>query len=164
MKKLTVLLFWIVVALFVSCKKEKKEEPVQDNPPVQASPDISMKISGTASVCTSCSYSWRSGNSRGMTINLPDTKKPILINFYLRPLPGVYNLIREDFTYKNHVTFQFSQDGTYYTAVTGTINVSESDTGNVGQITKMKATFTFKTDTISGKSLDVTEGSINFLK
>jgi hypothetical protein len=88
----------------------------------------------------------------------------MILNFMLRPLPGIYTLVEEDFTYKNHVTFSMARDNTYYSAVTGTINVTESDTTSSGEIKKLKATFSFKTDTLSGKFYSITEGIINFTK
>lgn len=50
-------------------------------------------------------------------------------------------------------------NGTHYPAITGTMNITLFDTTT--QNTKFKATFSFVTDTVLGKSYTVTEGAIN---
>lgn len=154
----------VATALLSACKKEKTENTPTPVVPAAATKDIALKLDGVASDCSSCSYSTLSGTMRGITFNLPSSKEPMILNFMLRPLPGIYALVEEDFTYKNHVTFSMAKDNTYYSAVTGTIHVTESDTTAIGEVKKLKATFSFKTDTINGKFYNVTEGVINFTK
>jgi hypothetical protein len=145
----------------MACKKEEEPAPLPAPAPVPTVPDISLKLDSVLSSCSNCSYAYKSGNLRGITFNLPSSSDPILLNFSLRPLPGSYPFVKPSFS-ANEVTFQFSRQGTYYTAVTGSINVTEADTNTYGEIKKMKATFSFRTDTVSNKFYQATEGVINF--
>ncbi len=51
-------------------------------------------------------------------------------------------------------------NGTSYPAISGTMNITQIDTTNM--LSKLKATFSFVTDTIMGKSYTVTEGVVNY--
>lgn len=153
---LTCLLFGLM-----ACKKEEEPAPNPAPAPAPTVPDISLKLDSVLSSCNNCSYAYRSGILRGITFNLPSSSDPILLNFSMRPLPGTYPFVKPSWS-TNEVTFQFSRQGTYYTAVTGSLHVTESDTNGYGEIKKMKATFSFRTDTISNKFYQVTEGVINF--
>lgn len=145
----------------LACKKEEEPAPTPPPAPVTVVPDISLKIDSTLSSCNKCSYSYKSGNLRGITFNLPSSSEPILLNFSLPPIPGKYAFVKPSFS-ANEVTFQFNRQGTYFTAITGSIQVTESDTNGYGEIKRMKANFSFKTDTINSKFYLVTEGVINF--
>jgi hypothetical protein len=143
----------------MACKKEEEPAPTPSPAPAPTVPDISLKLDSVLSSCNNCSYAYKSGNLRGITFNLPSSSDPILLNFSMPPLPGSYPFVEPSWS-ANEVTFQFSRQGTYYTA--GSINVTESDTNSYGEIKKMKATFSFKTDTVNNKFYQVTEGVINF--
>ncbi|MBL7902604.1 MAG: hypothetical protein JNK73_11465 [Bacteroidia bacterium] len=145
----------------LACKKEEEPAPTPPPAPTPTVPDISLKLDSVLSSCSNCSYAYKSGILRGITFNLPSSSDPILLNFSMRPLPGSYPFVKPSFS-SNEVTFQFSRQGTYYTAVTGSINVTEADTNSYGEIKKMKATFSFRTDTVSNKFYQATEGVINF--
>lgn len=155
--------FSLLWAVLFSCKKD------EDNPPAPAptasvpAPDISLKLDSALSSCSKCSYAYISGILRGITFNLPSSSEPVLLNFSMPPVPGSYPFVKPSFS-PNEVTFQFKRQGTYYTAVTGSLNVSLCDTNSYGEIKKMKATFSFKTDTISNTFYQATEGVINFVQ
>lgn len=145
----------------MACKKEEEPAPTPAPAPAPTVPDISLKLDSVLSSCNNCSYSYKSGNLRGITFNLPSSSDPILLNFSMPPLPGTYAFVKPSFS-ANEVTFQFSRQGTYYTAVTGSIQVTESDTNSYGEIKKMKASFSFISDTVNSKHYKATEGIINF--
>lgn len=51
--------------------------------------------------------------------------------------------------------------GVYFSAKTGTINITDLDTFSYGP-KKIKATFSFNTDTVGGKSYSLTSGVVDF--
>lgn len=57
-----------------------------------------------------------------------------------------------------------SEDFTYFTARTGTIDILNLDTTGPGSISKFKANFSFVTDTIGGKSYTITGGVVDYIK
>ncbi len=159
MKKfLTILLLTVVI---ISCKKEKKE-PAQEPPPAPPVKEIVLKIDGVESSCTSCASSFVGLGTPVMNFNFPDSDDLIVVNFYLKPGPGTYPLKRNDYTYKDQITLWVEKGGQAYTAVTGTINITKSDTTSKGAIKRLVAGFSFITDTINGKFLTVTDGAIDF--
>ncbi|MCU0360285.1 MAG: hypothetical protein MUF75_06120 [Bacteroidia bacterium] len=159
MKKQFIIGFLLIS--LIACKKEEEPAPTPPTATVPTVPDISLKLDSVLSSCSDCSYAYKSGILRGITFNLPSSSEPILLNFSMRPLPGSYPFVKPSFS-ANEVTFQFKRQGTYYTAVTGSINVTESDTNSYGEIKKMKATFSFISDTLNNKHYKATEGVINF--
>lgn len=160
MKKICLFMVMLVSAAACKKKEEKKEEPapVVTPPPIQ----ISMKLNGAEQKCSNCAFPYSSGNIRGLSFNLPSPTQPVMLNFYIPPLPGTYQLTKDNFSDDDKVNFLIKRDSVFYSAVTGTIHVSESDTSSSGLIENMKATFSFKTDTINGKHYEVTEGAINY--
>jgi hypothetical protein len=162
MKKILVILIALSIAA-TACKKKKKDEDPEPSPAPIPVPSISLKVDGSALSCNNCAFSYSSGGVRGLSFNLPSASEPMLLNFFRKPLPGTYPLEKESFNNNDKVTFALKRNGVFYSAVTGTIQVSESDTSSSGLIKHMKATFSFKTDTLNGKSYEVTEGVINFI-
>lgn len=163
MKKPILLLLALGIAATGCKKKEDKEETPAPSTPAPVVIDISLKQDGTELSCSSCAFTYKSGGLRGLSFNLPNVNEPMLLNFYHKAVPGTYPLVEDNPSNKDRVTFTMKRNGTFYDAVVGTINVTEVDTSSSGLIEKMKATFSFKTDTIAGKSYQVTDGVINFI-
>ncbi|HRG53924.1 MAG TPA: hypothetical protein PLL00_13915 [Bacteroidia bacterium] len=65
----------------------------------------------------------------------------------------------------NNYTAHYSSDGKYYSAVSGSITVTEMDIDTVkNSVHLVKATFNFKTDTVFGISKEIKNGDVYYLK
>ena len=149
--------------ILASCRKEEpKPEPTPPAPPPPPVKEIILKIDGVETSCSSCGSAFVALGSPVMNFNFPDSDDLIVINFYMRPDPGTYPLKRNNFTYKDQITLWMEKQGHPYTAVSGSINITNSATESNGNIKRLAAAFSFVSDTIDGKFITVTDGAIDF--
>ncbi|MES2680422.1 MAG: hypothetical protein V4635_11075 [Bacteroidota bacterium] len=152
MKK--ILILTMIVAITVSCKKKKDEEPEVPAPVVYT---ISVKVDGTEKHCNSCYSGSNSSGLRGSYFYLSGFDEEIYMGCSALPAVGQHNLVK----YGNP-SLIYIKDNVYFRAVNGTLNITAIDTSQGGVINKLTATFNFKTDTASnGVSHQITEGTIN---
>lgn len=168
MKKL--LIVFIVLGL-CSCKKKKDDAVVNDPTPVTPARANTMTatVSGTTWVVmgnntsnANLAQSVYNGTPKqyvigGRTdINL--NKNSIHLGFAYTT--GTVSLAN----FTNFYALYFDSTGTSYPAKTGTMNISQVDTSHKKSTAcdKFKATFSFVTSPVAGKSFTVTDGVIDF--
>ncbi len=161
MKRLLTILLLAVSITY--CKKEK-DEPAKNPPPPPPPPvkEIVFKIDGEETGCSSCASAFVALGAPIMNFNFPNSDDLVVVNFYLKPDPGTYPLKRNNSTYKDQITLWIDKDGKVYSAVAGSINITSSATESNGNIKRLVAGFSFVSDTIDGKFLTVTDGTIDF--
>jgi hypothetical protein len=166
--KLILSLALLLSFALLSCKKKKKEEePAATSAPVTPAHMNSMtaKLNGTAwamgsenglsyDVSSRSSYFYYFGGQTSM--NIPYTA--IQLNFF--PAVGSHTLAQ----FGNYSAKYYNGNiSTYYTARTGTLNITELDTNSQYGLPKtFKCTFSFMTDTVAGVSYNVTEGVVDY--
>jgi len=168
MKITTLSAILIVSALTFSCKK-KKEAPLLL--PAAANTahvnKMTAKINGVGWAMISNGYgdgyfTFKALNNLtfGSESSFSNPYSSIIIN--LKDTAGIFALTKAGNNNANYSDENFIS----YSSLTGSINISSIDTVGAGAtlIKKLKATFSFSTDTINGKSFKITEGIIDFEK
>lgn len=156
MKKLTMLC--MIAVLLTACKKKDEPTPDPEPEPVPTpSYVVSVKVDGVEKHCSSNCYSGlHSGGFRTTTLDLNASSEQIIIDWDNIPATGQHILTKYG---EPSVTYQKSSS--FYSARTGTMNITSLDTAANGAVTKLVATFSFRTDTVNGVSHQLTEGTIN---
>ncbi|MCE3226250.1 MAG: hypothetical protein K0S32_801 [Bacteroidetes bacterium] len=149
-----------------SCKK-KEADPVEEEttvititpgPPAHQK-KMSAKVNGQDWIMTSNAWSLQlNGSNDFIFMGKTSQSSPYsMINLKLPHSIGVTDVSSPLVS----MTFQ-STDGTPFSAITGTINVTHFDTTGPTIMNKFKASFNFITDTINGASYIITNGEIDF--
>jgi hypothetical protein len=161
---LAIAILWFVI---FSCKKNKAE-PFKITPASVTMPHInkmSAKINNSdwvlaleknrcstviSNITNNYSFSGRSSFENPYTL--------ISVNFIYST--GIIYFGKGD----NLLAHYWDAKGTCFTSRTGTVNITELDTiaHNGSGLTKFSATFSFNTDTIQGKSYQITSGIIDY--
>lgn len=152
------------LVLITSCKKKKDETPTPatnttNNSPVKGA--LYAKVDGAdwyvgKSNNVELTYSSKSNGSFGFGGYSQFDPPYSMLGVNSTYTTGVVNFVK----YGQISAYYKGVNGTSYPAITGTMNITLFDTTT--QNTKFKATFSFVTDTVMGKSYTVTEGSVNF--
>ncbi len=163
----TLAIIMIGSALIFSCKKKKDEAPppasTTNATPIRMN-KMTAKVSGT---------NWAMGEDEYGIYNYLE-KSGISLGFggqNSRQSP--YTTIMINFTYtlgtvnlKSGTNFKayYSENGISYVSKNGTLTITSIDTSGIKSqyMDKFKSTFSFSTDTIGGKSFQITEGIIDF--
>lgn len=154
MKNLILITF--LAALIFSCKKKESTPdptPVVVNP---VPPQISVKVNGSTFTCSSCYSASQSGGLRDVSFYISSTEV-IRFGCSKLPAPGTYPVSKSIFS----PSIMYQNNFTYFKASSGSLTISSIDTSSKGVINKLVMTYNFLSDTTSGKSYTISEGSIN---
>lgn len=145
-----------LVVISFSCKKNNSVAPEPDPAPIVVIPQISVKVNGATYTCSSCYSASQSGGLRDVSFYISSSE---VIRFACSKIPttGTYTLSKSIFS----PSLMYQNNFTYFKASSGSINISSIDTSKTGVINKLVMTYSFLSDTTSGKSYTITEGSIN---
>ena len=154
-----ILTLFITTVVIYSCKK-KEETPTVKEPTVQHYV-MKAQVDGNVWAVTDKSSHSKFGNTYSFN-SQTDYSTP-------------YSAMGVGFTYTTGVVslqkfgafsaYYRDLNGTNYPAISGTLNISQIDTlGSFNLLSKLKATFSFITDTVAGKSYTITEGVIDYTK
>lgn len=158
MNRIIALVFAALV-LCASCKKKNKEEETPTPMPAPVTYEISAKINGELKGCNSCYGAVYSGGYRDCVLNLNSSTEQIWITWDSIPVVGTYTLKKY-----GRPSVSYQKSGSFYNAVSGTLNLTSVATSTYGDVNQMAATFSFKTDTMKGLSFDISEGKVNAKK
>ena len=146
----TVIALLCFIAVVSACKKKKEAAPGTGTP---ATPTymFSAKVNGT-DFNTNYHNSYSSGGMYGFSGTSSMASNYPWVSLYGSIKTGTY-AIGSGFSARYE-----ESSSMYYTAQTGSITITQIDT----LLHKFTGTFNFKTDTVSGKSFNVTNGSVNY--
>lgn len=143
-------------ALTAACKKKKDTEETPAPTPTAPVKAISVKVNGTEKSCNGRYSGSKSGGSRSSYFYLDGFNEQMYFGCGALPAATTYTLVKY-----GEPSLIYIKNNTYYRAVNGTITITGIDTSGSGVINKLSATFSFQTDTTSGVSFTISEGSIN---
>jgi hypothetical protein len=160
-----VLILIIGLSLMIACKKKTEvvstPTTITPNAPAQVSP-MTAKVDNQAwsvefSEYTNATSISKSGTNYSFEGRSAFYSPYSYIRFALTPSTGIFNLSGSKVNYRNST-------GPIFSATSGTINITTFDTTGANNkiIKKLKATFSFITDTIGGVSHQITEGVIDY--
>jgi hypothetical protein len=170
MKINTLAIILIVSVLIFSCKKKEEDPAPVPVPAVTTAAHVNKmtaKVNGVgwamisnSSIDGYLAYKFLTNLTFGAQNSFSNPYSLIIMNF--KDTTGTFALT----TNGNNSASYRDENSVSYSALTGSITIASIDTMGAGAtyIKKFKATFSFSTDTISGKSFKITEGIVDFEK
>lgn len=155
----------ITLMFIVACKKKKEPEPAPVPAPIAAHVNsMTAKINGV---------DWAMGHDQWGAYSVVSKSGNNFGFSGQTDVSAIYSSLSANFTYTTGIvplakwtsfTMRYKDvNNNYLTSVTGTLNITSLDSlGIYGLPKKMKATFSFKTDTVAGTSYNVTDGVIDY--
>lgn len=169
MKKTNLLIALLVSsALILSCKKKDKtsdSEPTSSTTTTTTGGTPAHVNTFTAVVngqnWSTVSYlTFHAGYSYGVTGQSANNNPYTVISSAFSYTTGTFALSKFGLYNMRYI----DQANTIYKSRNGTLTISELDTSATGGLIKVKATFSFQTDTVNGQTYNLTQGVVDYIK
>ncbi|MBA3681847.1 MAG: hypothetical protein H0W73_11900 [Bacteroidetes bacterium] len=172
--KISVQFILAATLIFTACKKKKDETPTPEPViPIPAINPLTATINGT-NYTTAVWYNngikdiymvLTSNNSSSYSFSAFQ-KTNVSIGIKIPFGTGTYNIAQTGSVTAGYSGYYTQDTTTYWSAMNGTISITEFDTNGAGSniFNKLKGTFSFSTTTQKGISHNITNGIIDYTK
>ncbi len=172
--KISVQIILVALLIFTSCKKKKDDVPTPE--PVTPTPAINPLIATINGTNYTTAVWYNNGVKDVYMIMTSKTgtaysfsafqKTNVSIGIKIPYGTGTYTIAQTGSVTAGYSGYYTQDTTTYWSAMNGTINITEFDTNGAGSniFSKLKGTFSFSTTTQKGSSHNITNGVIDYTK